>query len=96
VPLDQYRFDEESFDALDRAGIAWSEIHSALYGEHPQIRRNVGSDGLQIVARTIQGRWLVIGLTEASEDVWLLADIRGVSSDEAAALDAMFRGGEIR
>jgi hypothetical protein len=92
VPVDQYLFDEESFDALDRAGVAWRDVHSALYGEHPQIRRPVGSEGLLLVVRT-GGTWFVVGFVEQRDGAWLLTDARQVSDIESAALDRMFRGG---
>ena len=91
--MDQYLFDEESFDALDRAGVAWRDLHSALHGEHPRIRRPVGSEGLLLVVRTGGGSWLVVGFVEQCDGAWLLTDVRHVSEDEAAALDRMFRGG---
>jgi hypothetical protein len=93
VPVDLYLFDESSFEALDRAGVAWSDIHSALHGEHPRIRRPVGSDGLMLVVRTAGRGWLVAGFVEQPDRAWLLTDVRRVGDDESVALDRMFEGG---
>jgi hypothetical protein len=91
--VDVYLFDEGSFDALDRAGVAWTDINGALHGDHPRIRRPVGSAGLMLVVRATSGVWLVAGFAEEPDGAWLLTEVRRVSADEAAALDEMFRGG---
>ena len=91
--MDQYLLDEESFEALDRAGVAWRDLQSALYSDHPRIRRPVGTEGLLLVIRTDTGYWLVIGFVEQRDGAWLLTEARHVSEAETAALDQMFRGG---
>jgi hypothetical protein len=88
----QFLFDDESYAALAEAEVGWGEANGALRSAHPQVVRPVGADGLAIVARAPGNGWLVMGFVEQANEVWLLTDVRRLSTEESAAMDRMLGG----
>jgi hypothetical protein len=93
---DEQRFiyDEDSLNALAASGLDWLTFNAALRGP-ALLRRPLGSDGLQVVARTPQGFWLTAGFVEVSDDEFLLVAVRYLSPAEASGVEVIFRGGKL-
>jgi hypothetical protein len=88
----QFIYDDDSYDALAEAEVGWREADGALHGKGPQAVRHIDSDGLVIVARVPDDGWLVVGFVELQDEMWLLTEVRRLTGQESAAMDAMFGG----
>lgn len=70
------RFDRRSRDVIAAAGTDVPTVLAALHGDHPKVRRHVGSGRLRLYASTPDGQWLVLTLVEThTDEEWLLTDV---------------------
>jgi hypothetical protein len=85
VPAETYRFTEQSFGNLARAGIAPFDVSVALESR-PRIRRHIGG-ALQMVGRDRNGRWLAVALIEHADDEYEVHGARYLEPDEIEAIE---------
>lgn len=87
---ERYRYNEASYDALDRAGVGWVAAHDLLHGERT-VRRHLGA-GLNIAGRARDGRWISVTLIEETDDEYLVVRARELDPDEAATIARLLGG----
>jgi hypothetical protein len=86
-----YRFDENSYSALGRAGIGW-QVAQQILGAARKVRRHIGAV-LHIAARAEDGRWIVVALIEETDDAYLVVSARELEADEARTVARLVEGG---
>ena len=89
--MERYRFDEDSYAALGRAGIGW-QVAQQVLGADRQVRRHIGAV-LHIAARATDGRWIVVALIEETDDAYLVVNARELDADEARTFARTLEGG---
>jgi hypothetical protein len=87
---DGYRFDERSYDALARAGIAWQTVLHVLRTS-PRLRHHLGRV-LRIAAQARDGRWIGVTLIEEADDEYLVVSARELGPAEVAAVTGKLEG----
>ena len=88
---ERYRYNEASYDALNRAGVGWVAAHDVLYGER-KVRRHLGS-GLNIAGQARDGRWISVTLIEEeADDEYLVVGARELDPAEAATVARLLGG----
>ena len=87
---DAYRFDEHSYDALARAGIAWQAVLYVLRSS-PRLRHHTGNV-LRVAARAGDGRWIGVTLIEEADDEYLVVSARELGPAEVAAVTRKIEG----
>jgi hypothetical protein len=86
---DAYRFDEHSYDALAKAGIAADRAVrvTKLPAAMPPHRKRAASGRPRP-----DGRWIGVALIEEADDEYLVVSARELSPSEAAAVARMIEG----
>ncbi|HEX7744026.1 MAG TPA: hypothetical protein VF462_02020 [Micromonosporaceae bacterium] len=92
--LETYRWDDDSYTALDIAGVPWQAVTYVLYDAHPRIRRHTGVAALTVSAPTQDGRWLAVALIEEHDDQYLVVGAHWMSDTETEIARRMTTGGQ--
>jgi hypothetical protein len=79
-----YRFDEDSYQRLEAAGIRWESVLDVLQAR-PRWRQHIGAV-LRIAAADRGGRWLGVALIEEADDQYLVVGARELDAAEAEAV----------
>lgn len=88
---ERYRFDEDAYAALGRAGIGW-QVAQEVLGADRTVRRHVGAV-LHVAARTADGRWVGVALIEEADDAYLVVGARELDEDEARTIARILQEG---
>jgi hypothetical protein len=86
-----YRFDEDSYQRLDAAGIGWQSVLDVLQAR-PRWRQHIGAV-LRVAAPDRSGRWLGVALIEEDDDQYLVVGARELDADEAEAVRRLLEQG---
>jgi hypothetical protein len=89
----QYRFNDESYAAIGRAGVSWQSVVDVL-NAHPQVRHPINGV-LRVAAPDRFNKWYVVILAEDAEedDVFDVMSARALDPREIEALKAILRKG---
>ncbi len=79
-----YRFDEDTYERLEGAGIGWQSVLDVLQAR-PRWRQHVGAV-LRVAASDRAGRWLGVALIEEGNDEYLVVAARELDAAEAEAV----------
>ncbi len=86
-----YRFDEDSYQRLEAAGIGWQSVLDVLQAR-PRWRQHIGAV-LRIAAPDRTGRWLGVALIEEADDQYLVVGVRELDAAEAEAVHWLLEQG---
>lgn len=89
---DVYAWDDDSYDAVQAAGVGWRSVLYVLHHARPRVRSHLGAV-LRIAARDQDGRWLGVALIETSDDTYRLVGAHWLDADEQEAVEKMIQGG---
>jgi hypothetical protein len=86
-----YRFDEDSYQRLEAAGISWESVLDVLQAR-PRWRQHIGAV-LRIAAADRGRRWLGVALIEEADDQFLVVGARELDAAEAEAVRRLLEQG---
>jgi hypothetical protein len=85
-----YRFDEDSYQRLEAAGIGWQSVLDVLQAR-PRWRQHIGA-ALRIAAPDRAGRWLGVALIEEDDDQYLV-EVRELDCAESETVRRLLEQG---
>lgn len=89
---EQYRWTDETLDALHNAGVDWRDVLHVLHA-HPRVRRHLGAV-LNTAAPARNGQWLAVAAIEEADDNYLIVGARWLDQEETESTRKMLTGGQ--
>jgi hypothetical protein len=91
---ENYEFNDDSYTALQAAGVAWQDAVFVLRQSRPVVRRHIGAV-LNVAGTDRQGRWLAVALIELDpkqDDRYTVAGARYLDDAEVASITQTLKG----
>ena len=92
-PVDEeYRWNDDSYEALAANKVAWQDVVYVLRYAHPKIRQHIGSI-LRIIGRGRDAQLVAVTLIEESDDQYLVVTARHLTGEEVTDAEALLNRG---